>query len=96
MRSDNRTATAATAAAASHTYGVPRTFRRSGSGSGVARARPLQLASASSHSTSSQQKSGLHVDGVVGQNPGDSLPDNLQGDGGWRSGCYEHLPSTHR
>ncbi|MGW3115685.1 peptidoglycan-binding domain-containing protein [Streptomyces sp. NPDC001107] len=43
-----------------------------------------------------QQKSGLHVDGVVGKNTGDSLLDNLQGDGGWRSGCYEHLPSSHR
>ncbi|MFG2788142.1 peptidoglycan-binding protein [Streptomyces sp. NPDC048419] len=43
-----------------------------------------------------QQKSHLHVDGVVGKKTGNSLLDNLQGDGGWRSGCYEHLPSTHR
>ena len=43
-----------------------------------------------------QKKSHLHVDGVVGRKTGNSLLDNLQGDGGWRSGCYEHLPSTHR
>ncbi|MCD9877683.1 hypothetical protein [Streptomyces guryensis] len=47
-------------------------------------------------SGSSSGKSGLHADGVVGQDTRDSLLDNLQGDGGRRSGCYEHLPSTHR
>jgi peptidoglycan hydrolase-like protein with peptidoglycan-binding domain len=43
-----------------------------------------------------QRRSGLVDDGIVGKNTGNSLLDNLQGDGGWRASCYEHLPSTHR
>ena len=43
-----------------------------------------------------QKASGLTTDGIVGKKTGNSLLDNLQGDGGWRSDCYQHLPSTHR
>jgi peptidoglycan hydrolase-like protein with peptidoglycan-binding domain len=43
-----------------------------------------------------QRRSHLGVDGIVGKKTGNSLLDNLQGDGGWRASCYEHLPSTHR
>ncbi|GGM07982.1 hypothetical protein GCM10010129_59880 [Streptomyces fumigatiscleroticus] len=43
-----------------------------------------------------QKASRLTADGIVGKNTGNSLLDNLQGDGGWRADCYQHLPSTHR
>jgi peptidoglycan hydrolase-like protein with peptidoglycan-binding domain len=46
-----------------------------------------------------QSVSGPHVDGIVGNNTGNSILDNLQGDHrlnyDWRSNCYFYIPSTH-
>jgi len=42
-----------------------------------------------------QKASGLPQDGVVGQNTGNSVLANLQGDSTWRHDCYDYVPSTH-
>jgi peptidoglycan hydrolase-like protein with peptidoglycan-binding domain len=63
--------------------------------------RPLVVDGAFGHQTfiwveNFQSASGLGVDGIVGQNTGNSILDNLQGDSTWRADCYNWIPSTHR
>ncbi|MFC4470512.1 peptidoglycan-binding protein [Streptomyces xiangluensis] len=43
-----------------------------------------------------QRASRLDDDGIVGKKTGNSILDNLQGDGTWRSACYDYVPSTRR
>ncbi|NUP38998.1 MAG: hypothetical protein HOY76_18770 [Streptomyces sp.] len=57
------------------------------------RSRHCASTTPSGHLRLCRRTSGLHVDGVLGKDTGSSLLDNLQGDGGRRSG---HLPSSHR
>jgi hypothetical protein len=41
-----------------------------------------------------QSASHLQVDGIVGKNTGNSLLDNLTGDGNFRAACYTYIPSS--
>ncbi|MFD8412095.1 peptidoglycan-binding protein [Streptomyces sp. NPDC059650] len=43
-----------------------------------------------------QGASDLDIDAIVGKNTGNSILDNLTGDGNWRADCYKHIPSTRR
>lgn len=43
-----------------------------------------------------QRASRLTDDGIVGKNTGNSILDNLTGDGNMRASCYDYIPSTRR